>query len=109
MEPFECRATDGRSYILSGTGAADLQSLFVEMTFSAWLPEGQATLLCTTRYLQVSATPDAGVAVPEGSELEMEPPPGDGTPPVEEGVPPDSTTNPTEAQPGAEGGMSGSD
>ncbi|HEU4577521.1 MAG TPA: hypothetical protein VFS67_04655 [Polyangiaceae bacterium] len=109
MEPFECRATDGRSYILSGTGAADLQSMFVDMRFSAWLPEGQATLLCTTRYLQVSATPDAGVAVPEGSELEMEPPPGDGTPPVEEGVPPDSTTNPTEVEPGAGAEMSGSD
>jgi len=97
MDPFECRATDGRSYILSGTGAADLQSMFVDMTFSAWLPEGQATLLCTTRYLQVSGVPDAGVAVPQ---LEMEPPPGgDGTPPVEEGLPPEGTVNSTEAPP----------
>ena len=97
MDPFECRATDGRSYILSGTGAADLQSMFVDMTFSAWLPEGQATLLCTTRYLQVSSVPDAGVAVPQ---LEMEPPPGgDGTPPVEEGLPPEGTVNSTEAPP----------
>ena len=112
MDPFECRATDGRSYILSGTGAADLQSMFVDMTFSAWLPEGQATLLCTTRYLQVSVTPDAGVAVPDVAEpeLEMQPPPeGDGTPPVQEGLPPEGTTNPTEAQPGASGAeMSGS-
>jgi hypothetical protein len=85
--------------------------MFVDMRFSAWLPEGQATLLCTTRYLQVSATPDAGVAAPpDRAELEREPPPGgDEALPVEEGLPPDSTTNPTEAQPGAEGGMSGSD
>lgn len=100
MDPFECRATDGRSYILSGTGAADLQSMFIDMTFSAWLPEGQATLLCTTRYLQVSSAPDAGVT-PQG---ELEPAPegeGDGTLPVEEALPPEGTANPTEGQPDA--------
>jgi hypothetical protein len=108
MEPFECRATDGRSYILSGTGAADLQSMFVDLTFSAWLPEGQATLLCTTRYLQVSGTPDAGLGVPQ-VELQPVPPEGDEAPPVEEGLPPEGTTNPTQAQPGASGAeMSGS-
>ena len=104
MDPFECRATDGRSYILSGTGAADLQSMFVDMTFSAWLPDGQgqATLLCTTRYLQVSSVPDAGEPAP-GVELAPFPGEGDGTPPVEEGLPPEGTANPTEAQPDAGG------
>lgn len=114
MDPFECRATDGRSYILSGTGAADLQSMFVEMRFSAWLPEGQATLLCTTRYLQVSSVPDAGVAVPPVQMVEMDPPFGEGgAPPMEEGLPPEGTAdplmNPTGAPPdGAAGEMSGS-
>jgi hypothetical protein len=98
MDEFQCRATDGRYYNLSGTGAADLQSMFVDMTFSAWLPEGQATLICTTRYLQVSSVPDAGVAVPPVGM--MEPPFGEGgAPPMEEGLPPEDTVNPTEAPP----------
>jgi hypothetical protein len=86
--------------------------MFVDMTFSAWLPEGQATLICTTRYLQVSSLPDAGVAVPP-VEM-MEPPLGEGgAPPVEEGLPPegmpDPGANPPEAPPdGAAGEMSGS-
>jgi hypothetical protein len=89
LEPFECRANDGRSYTLTGSGQADLRSAFFNMTFSAWLSAGQATLTCSTRFVQVAA--DAGMpAAPE--PLPVEPVEGEDSPPPAEGtleVPPD--------------------
>jgi hypothetical protein len=83
LDPFECRATDGRTYTLTGTGQADLRSAFIGMTFSAWLAAGQATLTCTTRFVQAAS--DAGVeAIPEPLPFE---PVEESPPPLEEGTP----------------------
>jgi hypothetical protein len=80
LDPFECRAQDGRTYTLTGTGQADLRSAFLNMTFSAWLSAGQATLTCTTRLLRV--TSDAGLEpLPDPLPFEPvqeEPPPLEG-------------------------------
>jgi hypothetical protein len=68
LEPFQCRAQDGRTYTLTGAGQADLRAIFFNMTFSAWLGPGQATLMCTTRF-SLQQSPDAGAldgVAPEG-------------------------------------------
>ena len=84
LDPFDCRAADGRHYMLTGTGQADQRFAFINMTFSAWLAAGEATLHCTTRI--GLAPPDAGV------EALPEPPPvapgeGDAPPPIDDGTP----------------------
>jgi hypothetical protein len=86
LEPFECRATDGRTYLLAGTGQADLRSAFINMTFSAWLSAGQATLTCSTRFVQVAAASDAGVA-PLLDPAPFEPAAGEVAPPFDDGMP----------------------
>ncbi|MEO8184592.1 MAG: hypothetical protein ABI895_37765 [Deltaproteobacteria bacterium] len=93
LEPFECRATDGRTYTLTGTGQADLRSAFFNMTFSAWLSAGQATLTCTTRFVQVAS--DAGVPAAPEPPQSFEPTEGEGTEPTEgEGTEPPAQDTP---------------
>jgi hypothetical protein len=98
LVPFECRAQDGRTYTLTGTGQADLRAIFFNMTFSAWLGPGQATLMCTTRF-SLQQSPDAGV--PDGvapNETETQTPApeqgGESLPPEGEGAAPGSEITP---------------
>lgn len=61
LEPFDCIAEDGRIYELGGTGIAELDSMFVDMTFSAWFGDDTGVVLCTSTWRrQGTGTPDAG-------------------------------------------------
>jgi hypothetical protein len=79
LDPFQCRALDGRFYTLTGSGQLDQRDAFINQTFSAWFVAGQSTLVCTTRFhLQVSGA-DAGVQPVPVEELPpfgMDPDPG---------------------------------
>jgi hypothetical protein len=99
LAPFECRAGDGRIYLLDGAGQADLRSLFINMTFSVWLAAGQATLVCTTRFQRQGRAPAAD-AGEEGLPAEAE-----GPSPVETGeLPADAGTSPVDLDSGTEPG-----
>jgi hypothetical protein len=87
LDPFDCRSiSDGRIYTLTGTGQLNQRSAFFNMTFSAWIGQEQATLTCTTRFVQ-PARADAGPELPTQGEMQTpdpEAPPGGEDP----GVPP---------------------
>ena len=62
--PFDCRGSDGRSYLLDGEGQGSDDALFFNQTFTAWLGPERATLLCSTRFqrqVAASSAVDAGV------------------------------------------------
>ncbi len=58
--PFQCLAPDGRTYTLTGDGAAEVRAAYFSITFSPWLDLGQAVVVCTTTLRREAAvTPDA--------------------------------------------------
>ena len=60
--PFDCIAPDGRTYTLTGAGAAGVDAAYFSLTFSPWLDQGQAIVVCTiTLRRQAAPVPDAGV------------------------------------------------
>jgi hypothetical protein len=61
VTPFDCLARDGRIYRLAGTGQSALDTVFIDMTFSAWFGAQQGTVDCTTKWRRVVvARADAG-------------------------------------------------
>jgi hypothetical protein len=70
--PFDCLAPDGRTYTLTGEGAADVRAAYFSITFSPWLDLGQAIVVCTTTLRRGAivppdaVVPDAGVIAPPG-------------------------------------------
>jgi hypothetical protein len=74
VERFECDANDGRVYWVEGTGASDLEALFLTQTVDVWLNGGQSLLVCTTALRLVApdaadaaappAAPDSGPSAP---------------------------------------------
>jgi len=98
LDPFQCRALDGRFYTLTGTGQLDQRDAFINMTFSAWFIAGQSTLVCTTRFQLQPGEGDAGVP----AEVEMPAPFGQSPEPGVEEMSPGANAEPAASEPGAE-------